>query len=107
MIAVILIFYANLCFASSTELGANSTGDRINESSIVSLIDAKDLLAPEAVWDNFYNLTRVARPSHHEEQISSYLAEFGRGLKLETVVDEVGNVLIRKPATPEWRTVRE
>jgi dipeptidase D len=42
----------------------------------------------------------VARPSHHEVQISAYLADFGRSLKLETVVDEVGNVLIRKPATP-------
>lgn len=102
MIAIILIFSANLCFASNAETGINSTGDRINinASSKVSLEEAKDLLVPKAVWEDFYNLTRVPRPSHHEEQISAYLADFGRGLALDTVVDEVGNVIIRKPATP-------
>jgi len=45
-------------------------------------------------------LTQVPRPSHEEELISAYLANFGRDLALETTVDEVGNVLIRKPATP-------
>ncbi|MDD4653017.1 MAG: beta-Ala-His dipeptidase [Methanothrix sp.] len=45
-------------------------------------------------------MTQVPRPSHEEEQISAYLANFGRDLALETTVDEVGNVLIRKPATP-------
>jgi dipeptidase D len=54
---------------------------------------------PKAVWENFYNLTQVPRPSHGEEQISAYLADFGKYLGLETTVDEVGNVLIRKPAT--------
>lgn len=54
---------------------------------------------PNAVWETFYNLTQVPRPSHHEEKISAYLADFGRGLALEIVVDDAGNVLIRKPAT--------
>ena len=55
---------------------------------------------PKAIWENFYNLTKVPRPSHGEERISAYLANFGKDLALETTVDEVGNVLIRKPATP-------
>ncbi|MDD4652622.1 MAG: aminoacyl-histidine dipeptidase [Methanothrix sp.] len=98
-IAVILIFYANMCYATGAESCINSTGDRINESSKAPLKDEKDLLLPNAVWENFYNLTQVPRPSHHENQISAYMADFGRGLALETVVDDVGNVLIRKPAT--------
>jgi dipeptidase D len=55
-------------------------------------------LTPRAVWENFYQLTQIPRPSHHEERVSAFLAGFGRDLGLETEVDEVGNVLIRKPA---------
>ncbi|HNY34475.1 MAG TPA: aminoacyl-histidine dipeptidase [Methanothrix soehngenii] len=99
VIAIILIFSANLCYARGADSGINSTGDRINEPTKVSLKDEKDLLLQKDVWENFYNLTQVPRSSHHEEQISAYLADFGRGLALETVVDDVGNVLIRKPAT--------
>ena len=56
-------------------------------------------LAPRAVWEHFYQLTQIPRPSHHEERISAFLARFGRELGLETTVDEVGDVLIRKPAS--------
>ena len=41
-------------------------------------------LAPRAVWQHFYQLTQIPRPSHHEERISAFLAGFGRGLGLET-----------------------
>jgi hypothetical protein len=99
MIAVVLIFITNSCFASNTDSGINSTRDNNNDSSKVSLGDAIDSLMPKAIWENFYNLTRVLRPSHKEEQISAYLANFGKDLALETTVDEVGNVLIREPAT--------
>ncbi|ABL65701.1 aminoacyl-histidine dipeptidase [Chlorobium phaeobacteroides] len=56
-------------------------------------------LEPHAVWRNFYSLTRVPRPSGHEEKIREFVSGFGRKLGLETIVDEVGNVIIRKPAT--------
>ena len=57
-------------------------------------------LTPTEVWGNFYQLTRIPRPSHHEDQIRQYVADFGRKLGLETIQDAVGNVIIRKPATP-------
>jgi dipeptidase D len=57
-------------------------------------------LAPPAVWEHFYQLTQIPRPSHHEEEASAFLNEFGENLGLETIVDDVGNVLIRKPASP-------
>lgn len=65
----------------------------------IPLKDALNTLNPPAVWRNFYNLTQVSRPSHHEEKVSAFLAKFGQGLGLETSVDQVGNVIIRKPAT--------
>lgn len=62
---------------------------------------AKDILKlqPESIWKNFYALTQIPRPSKKEEQVRAYLKKFGEDLKLETIVDEIGNVIIKKPAT--------
>ena len=62
---------------------------------------AKDILKlkPESLWKSFYELTQIPRPSKKEEQIRAFLKKFGEDLKLETIVDEVGNVIIKKPAT--------
>ena len=57
-------------------------------------------LAPQNVWKHFYSLTQIPRPSGHMERITEFLLNFGKGLGLESFVDEVGNVIIRKPATP-------
>ena len=62
------------------------------------LKDALSTLEPQAVWQNFYALTQIPRPSHHEEKVRDFLVQFGHDLGLETIVDDVGNVLIRKPA---------
>jgi dipeptidase D len=62
---------------------------------------SKDILnlEPKEVWKNFYALTQVPRPSKHEDKIQEFMVNFGKGLGLETIKDEVGNVIIRKPAT--------
>ena len=57
-------------------------------------------LNPKALWKNFYSLTQIPRPSKKEDQIREFIYNFGKNLGLETIVDEVGNVIIRKPATP-------
>jgi dipeptidase D len=57
-------------------------------------------LEPKALWNNFYSLTQIPRPSGKKEQIGKFLVEFGKSLGLETLQDEIGNVLVRKPATP-------
>ena len=57
-------------------------------------------LAPQNVWKHFYSLTRIPRPSVYMEKITEFLIDFGKGLGLESFVDEAGNVIIRKPATP-------
>jgi len=56
-------------------------------------------LEPKALWNYFYQLTQIPRPSKKEAQVASYVENFGKELKLETLIDEVGNVIIRKPAT--------
>jgi dipeptidase D len=57
-------------------------------------------LEPREVWENFYNLTQVPRPSKKEEKIQAFMVNFGKSLGLATEKDAVGNVIIRKPATP-------
>ncbi len=57
-------------------------------------------LKPQEIWKYFYSLTRIPRPSGHEEKIRTFISEFGRHLGLETIVDSAGNVIIRKPASP-------
>lgn len=56
-------------------------------------------LEPKQVWKNFANLNAVPRASKKEEQVIAFMKDFGEKLGLETEVDTVGNVLIRKPAT--------
>lgn len=57
-------------------------------------------LAPQAVWKHFYSLTQIPRPSGHLTEVTAFLLDFGKKLGLESYTDEVGNVIIRKPATP-------
>ncbi|MCM5663127.1 aminoacyl-histidine dipeptidase [Galbibacter mesophilus] len=56
-------------------------------------------LAPNEIWEKFADLNAVPRPSKKEEQVIAFMMDFGRNLNLETFKDEVGNVIIRKPAT--------
>ena len=61
-------------------------------------MEKKDL-KPAAVFHYFEEICQVPRPSKKEEKIVAYLKEFGKKHNLETKVDEVGNVLIKKPAS--------
>ena len=56
-------------------------------------------LEPKPLWNNFADLNAVPRPSKKEERVIQFIKEFGEGLGLETYVDEVGNVIIKKPAS--------
>jgi hypothetical protein len=57
-------------------------------------------LEPKALWNNFADLNDVPRPSKQEERVIAFAKAFGEKLGLPTRVDEVGNVIITKPATP-------
>ena len=61
-------------------------------------------LTPQAIWQNFYRLNQIPRASKKEEKIRQFMIDFGSNLGLEVVTDEVGNVLIKKPASPGMET---
>ena len=57
-------------------------------------------LEPKGLWESFYSLTQIPRPSGKRKEIADFLVSYGKSLGLETLQDEIGNVLIRKPASP-------
>lgn len=57
-------------------------------------------LKPTAIWQNFYKLTQVPRPSNHEEKARKFMLEWAKENNIEAEIDEVGNIIMRKPATP-------
>ncbi len=62
-------------------------------------VTIKDL-SPREVWKHFEALTQVPRPSGHLEKVQKFLLDFGKSINVETWQDEVGNIIMRKPATP-------
>ena len=50
-------------------------------------------LHPQAVWNHFHSLTQIPRPSGQKEAVTAFLADYGRSLGLETIVDAMGNVI--------------
>ena len=66
----------------------------------------KTELKPAAVFEQFAKINEIPRPSKREEKMIEYLKSCGESHGLETKVDETGNVLIRKPATPGYENRR-
>ena len=59
-------------------------------------------LTPKCVFDQFAKINSIPRPSKHEEKMIEFLVDFGKSHGFATKVDETGNVLISKPATPGY-----
>jgi dipeptidase D len=57
-------------------------------------------LQPQSLWNHFADLNAVPRPSKKEERIIQFMLDFGKHNELETIVDAIRNVIIKKPATP-------
>jgi len=73
---------------------------KIQNQSKIALIMNKNDLKPALVFSEFAKINEIPRPSKHEEKMIAYLKSWGESHHLETKVDETGNVLIRKGATP-------
>jgi len=56
-------------------------------------------LEPTSLWSHFADLNAVPRPSKKEERVRDFMVEFGKNLQLETIVDTIGNVIIKKNAS--------
>lgn len=62
----------------------------------------KNQLKPALVFEQFAQINKIPRPSKHEEKMIAYLKKFAEDHNLEYKIDETGNVLIKKPATPGY-----
>nr|WP_314522965.1 aminoacyl-histidine dipeptidase [uncultured Acinetobacter sp.] len=56
-------------------------------------------LSPQKVWQHFETLCTIPRPSKHEQQLRQHLKDWAEQRNLETYVDDIGNLIIRKAAT--------
>ena len=56
-------------------------------------------LEPHAFWRRFETLTTIARPSRHEEPAAAHVKEWGAERGFDVVGDEIGNLVVRVPAT--------
>ena len=66
----------------------------------------KNDLKPAVVFAEFAKINEIPRPSKHEEKMIEYLKNWGEAHGLSTNVDETGNVIIRKPATPDMENCK-
>lgn len=57
-------------------------------------------LKPEALWKHFEAICNIPHPSRHEKALAEYVISIGKKYNFETSVDDFGNVLVKKPATP-------
>jgi len=55
-------------------------------------------LQPASVWKHFMDLTKIPRPSGHEQKIIDHIMKFADSLGLETIKDKAGNLIVRKSA---------
>lgn len=57
-------------------------------------------LKPTLVWEIFDEITKVPRPTHHLDKMKAFLVDWAKRHNVEVHTDEVGNVMMRVPATP-------
>ncbi len=62
--------------------------------------DAVKHLEPQSLWGYFSDLSDIPRESGNEGGVRNYLLQFAKNHNLTSIVDEAGNVIIRKPAFP-------
>ena len=61
-------------------------------------------LKPALLWKWFDQICAIPHPSHHEDVLANFIVNWAKENNFFVERDEVGNVLIRKPATKEWKS---
>jgi dipeptidase D len=56
-------------------------------------------LFPQPLWQWFEQICAIPHPSKHEAALSEFIQQWAKQRGLPVVVDHVGNLIIRKPAT--------
>lgn len=94
-----LVVLVSAVLVTGMTVSATLAEDELTDDAM-PLVDVAGAMDPADVWQAFADLTQVPRRSHHEEEATRFLAAYGEGLGLETLVDGLGNVIIRRPAAP-------
>ena len=68
--------------------------------------NAIDGLQPPLVWKYFAEIAKIPRGSKHEEKITKYVLETAKKLGLPARADKLGNVVVKKPASPGKERVK-
>ncbi|MFZ6819968.1 aminoacyl-histidine dipeptidase [Undibacterium sp. Ji22W] len=76
-----------------TNSSTNSSTNTTQQSDSISQ------LFPKALWQWFEQICAIPHPSKHEAALSAYIQQWARAQGLPVVVDTIGNLIIRKPAT--------
>ena len=90
-----IVYLSRYCLDGFTGLFRYCPINNIIQLLIMSTITD---LQPKIVWHYFNEICRIPHPSKKEQKMIEYLVNFGRTHHLETIVDDSGNVLIRKKA---------
>lgn len=59
-------------------------------------------LSPALLWQRFYEISQIPRPSKHEERVRLYLRNFAGQHNLDFKEDETGNIVVSVPPTPGY-----
>lgn len=57
-------------------------------------------LQPQALWQWFEQICAIPHPSKHEQALSQFIQQWAKEQQLSVIEDKVGNLIIKKPATP-------
>ena len=63
-------------------------------------MSALSSLYPQPLWQWFGQICTIPHPSKHEQALSQHIQQWARDKGLPVVEDKVGNLIIKKPATP-------
>lgn len=107
-----ILVYANIQLAANEQLLKMTISDKLpivvniftgevmhNLSPFPRLVDVAGTLYPKKLWQHFAAICNIPHPSGHEAKLAEYVRKFATDLNLECKVDNVHNVIIRKPAT--------
>ncbi len=61
--------------------------------------EAIEGLKPEILWQRFYEISQIPRPSKKEEKILEYLRNFAKEHNIKMLEDDTHNIVMKVPAT--------
>lgn len=61
--------------------------------------EAIEGLKPEILWQRFYEISQIPRPSKKEEKILEYLRNFAKEHNIKMLEDDAHNIVMKVPAT--------